>query len=191
VTRPCGPALGKLGTWWVAAITCFVGACAQTPLETEMERLDSRTGTTVTVMPKPVELLTEGRSTARSDPFAYVAPFETNRMGTHELFLWVSAPQLAGALEPPQVFCGDQPVPLDTFQGTLADVGLSSPPYKQPAPWSVQWVFRLSGEVLDCFATAPRLRVITKAADEEQPATYVAQGEALSGLSAFVQKVRT
>ncbi len=61
--------------------------------------LDANTGTTVTVMPKPVELIVDKARGTKTDPFAYVAPFETNRMGSHELYLWVSAPQVAGPLE--------------------------------------------------------------------------------------------
>jgi hypothetical protein len=164
--------------------------CVTPPADTESERLDANTGTTVTVMPRPVELIVDGTRGPKTDPFAYVAPFETNRMGSHELFLWVTAPQTAGPLDTPQVFCGEVPLTLDRHEGTMADIGLSSAPYKAPAPWSAQWYFRLSGEVLDCFASATRVRVITQTAGAE-PDTYVAEGPAISGLSAFVAKVRT
>jgi hypothetical protein len=177
----------------LAAGTAFLtlAGCVAAPTEAEGERLDPNTGTTVTLMPKPVELVVQNARGANSDPFAYVAPFETNRMGSHELFLWVSAPQAAGALSVPQVYCGDQVVPLDPFGGTLKDMGLSSPPYKMPAPWSAQWYFRLSGEVLDCLASAPRIRITTQAADETEPDSYVVEGEAISAVSAFVTRVRT
>jgi hypothetical protein len=173
------------------AIATALAGCATPVTDEDSERLDTNTGTTLTVMPKPVELVVDRGRGPKTDPFAYVAPFETNRMGTHELFLWVSAPQVAGPLGVPQVFCGETPVTLEKFDGTLKDVGLSNPPYKAPAPWSAQWYFRLTGEVLDCFATASRLRVITQAADAEQPETYTAEGPALTGLGTFVAKVRT
>jgi hypothetical protein len=168
-----------------------LAGCETAPTETESERLDPNTGTTVTLMPKPVELVVEESRGANSDPFAYVAPFETNRMGSHELFLWVSAPQPAGVLSVPQVYCGDKAVPLDRYTGTLKDMGLSSPPYKMPAPWSVEWYFKLSGEVLDCLATAPRIRISTQAADETEPYSYVVQGQAISAVNAFLARVRT
>jgi hypothetical protein len=172
----------------VAALS--LSACAVAPLEQESERLDANTGTTVTVMPKPVELIVDRTTGPKTDPFAYVAPFETNRMGSHELFLWVTAPQVAGELGIPKVYCGEQILSLDRYEGTMADVGLSSPPYKAPAPWSAQWYFKLSGEVLDCFATASRIRVVTQAGTAPAD-TYTAEGPAVSGLSAFVSKVRT
>jgi hypothetical protein len=167
-----------------------LSACAVAPIEQDSERLDANTGTTVTVMPKPVELIVDRTTGSKTDPFAYVAPFETNRMGSHELFLWVTAPQIAGELGIPKVYCGEQIIALDRYEGTMADVGLSSPPYKTPAPWSAQWYFKLSGEVLDCFATTSRIRVVTQAGTAPAD-TYTAEGQAISGLSAFVSKVRT
>ena len=174
-----------------ASAVLSLSACGIAPVEPESERLDPNTGTTVTVMPKPVELIVDRTSGTKTDPFAYVAPFETNRMGSHELFLWVTAPQVAGELAVPQVYCGDQLIALERYQGTMADVGLSSPPYKVPAPWSAQWYFKLSGEVLDCFAAASHLRIITQAGDED-PQHFNADGpNALSGLGDFAKRVRT
>ena len=175
-----------LGTAFLA-----LAGCATAPTEAESERLDPNTGTTVTLMPRPVELVVEKAQGPNSDPFAYVAPFETNRMGTHELFLWVSAPQAAGPLSVPQVYCGEQLMPLDPLDGTLKDIGLSSPPYKMPAPWSAQWYFRITGEVLDCLASAPRIRVTTQAADATEPDSYVVEGEPISAVNAFLTRVRT
>jgi hypothetical protein len=179
-----------MATLLSAAPVLSLAACATAPVERETERLDPNTGTTVTVMPKPVELIVDRTTGAKTDPFAYVAPFETNRMGSHELFLWVTAPQVAGELAVPKVYCGDQLVTLDRYQGTMGDVGLSSPPYKAPAPWSAQWYFKLSGEVLDCFATTTRISVITQAG-AAPPETYTAEGPAIAELSTFVSKVRT
>jgi hypothetical protein len=167
-----------------------LGGCATPPVEPDSERLDSNTGTTVTVLPKPIELIVDKARGTKTDPFAYVAPFETNRMGSHEMFLWVSAPQVAGPLGPPQVFCGETAMPLEKYDGTVKDMGLSTPPYKAPAPWSAQWYFRLSGELLDCLASATRIRVVTQASEAEAD-SYIAEGPAVSGLSTFVAKVRT
>ena len=168
-----------------------LAGCATAPTEAGNERLDPNTGTTVTLMARPVELIVEKARGAKTDPFAYVAPFETNRMGSHELYLWVSAPQAAGALSVPQVYCGNNLVPLDKFDGTLQEIGLSSPPYKVPAPWSAQWYFKVSGEVLDCLASASRIRITTQAADAPEPDSYVAEGQATSAVNAFLTRVRT
>ena len=172
-------------------VTIHLAGCATAPTEAQSERLDDNTGTTLTLMPKPVELVVEKTRGAKSDPFAYVAPFETNRMGSHELFLWVSAPQAGGALSVPQVYCGDQLLPLEKLEETPKAMGLSSPPYKVPAPWSAQWYFKISGEVLDCLASTSLIRITTQAADATEPDSYVAGKEAISGVSAFLTRVRT
>ncbi len=175
----------------VGAAFLALAGCATEPTRGDSERLDPNTGTTLTLMPKPVELVVEKARGPNSDPFAYVAPFETNRMGSHELFLWVSAPQAAGPLSAPQIYCGDDVVQLDPLNASLREIGLSSPPYKVPAPWSAQWYFRLSGEVLDCLARAPRIRITTKAADATEPDSYVVEGQAISAVNAFLTRVRT
>ena len=172
------------------AVAAALVACETTPLEGESERLDSGTGTTVTVMPKPVEFIVDRTRGPKTDPFAYLAPFETNRMGSHELFLWVSAPQVAGPLGVPQVFCGEEPIQLESLNASMSSIGLSSAPYKMPAPWSAQWFFKLSGEVLDCFAAAKKMKIVTKTGDEE-PDTYTAEAAILSGISDFATRVRT
>jgi hypothetical protein len=165
-------------------------ACATAPPEDESERLDSSTGTTVTLMPKPVEFIVDRTRGPKTDPFAYLAPFETNRMGAHELYLWVSAPQVAGPLGLPQVFCGEQQIQLEPATADVKAMGLSGPPYKLPAPWSAQWYFKLSGEVLDCFASAKRLRILTQTGQDE-PDQFTAEAQALSGLGDFAKRVRT
>jgi hypothetical protein len=173
-----------------ATVAAGLAACASAPTEDESQRLDSNTGTTVTVMPRPVELIVDRPRGAGTDPFAYLAPFETNRMGSHELYLWISAPQVAGSLDVPQVFCGDELIPLEPVNADLEAMGLSGPPYKLPAPWSAQWYFKLSGEVLDCLASAQRLRIVTQAGQDE-PDQFTAEGPALTGLADFAKRVRT
>lgn len=183
--------VASLIAFLIPGMAITLAGCATEPTEAESERLDPNTGTTVTLMPTPVELIVEKPKGAKTDPFAYVAAFETNRMGSHDLFLWISAPQAGGPLSVPQVYCGPNLVPLDKLDGTLKEIGLSSPPYKAPAPWSVQWYFKLSGEVLDCLATAPRIRITTQAADATEPDSYVAEGQATSAVNAFLSRVRT
>ncbi|HEV7715544.1 MAG TPA: hypothetical protein VGO53_08105 [Steroidobacteraceae bacterium] len=179
-------------TWGSFALGALVSlsACAPLPTETDSERLDSGTGTTVTLMPRPVELVILQAKAGKTDPFAYLAPFETNRMGTHEMYLWVSAPQVAGPLGVPKVFCGEQLMPLEEAQPDIKAMGLSRAPYKTPAPWSREWYFKLSGEVLDCVTSANRVKVTTQATEAE-PEDYAAEAAALAGLKEFAARVRT
>ena len=142
-------------------------------------------------MPRPVELIAERSNDTRLDPFAFLAPFETDRMGARALFLWVSAPQNKGPLADPRILCDGKSMDLPAERRALPELGVSGAPYPAPAPWSAQWYFRLSGEVLDCFAGATRIRVVTQAADAAEPDSYTADGAAISGLGSFVSRVRT
>lgn len=183
---------GACGALQALIAGMMLAGCAVTPEEQAAagERLDSNTGTTLTLMPRPVEFLNERARGPQTDPFAYLAPFETNRMGTHELFLWVTAPQIAGPLGTPQVFCADEQIQLEPLNASLSSIGLSDPPYKQPAPWSAQWYFKLSGEVLDCFASTKQMHIVVDSGSEEGPDRFNASAEALTGLADFVSRVR-
>lgn len=158
--------MGVLPVIGVAAVT-LLGACATTPTEPVSETLDPDTATTVTTLSRPIELLSQGsRGDKQTDPFAYIAPFETNRMGAKELFLWVSTPQAQGELTQPQLLCNGQRVELQPLTSNsdalgargvpgenvtggpgaapvkvdLAKLNLSRAPYEAPVPWSTQWL---------------------------------------------------
>jgi hypothetical protein len=170
------------------ALALLLVACSPMPVEPGSERLDEGTGTTFTVMPRPIELVAERAPTPGGDPFAYLAPFQTNRMGHHELFLWVAAPQTAGPLATPRIWCEQEQLQLHPLEATLRDIGLSNAPYKPPAPWSTQWYFRLTREDLDCLTHARQLHIETEAADQ-QTARYSTDASALAALNAFVAQL--
>ena len=175
---------------WIAVIgSGLLCACSSQAVIPDAQTLDAETGTTVIRMPRPVELITEKPRGAQADPFAYLAPFETNRMGERTLFLWVSAPQDVGAtLKQPQVYCDGQPVALIPHTEPLDRIGLSSPPYPGPAPWSAQWYFRLPEDSLRCLMSAQRLTVETQAA-ESTAERFSAEAPGLAGLAVFAGQV--
>lgn len=171
-------------------VTAGLTRCAPVPVETDIERLDVNTGTTVTVMGRPVEFVVERVRGAGTDPFAYLAPFETNRMGTRDLFLWISAPQIADTRSVPELYCGEERIRLEPISPDVSAIGLSQPPYELPAPWSTQWYFRLPGEVLDCLASASRVQIVTRAGERE-PDRFIAEAPALAALGEFVDRLRS
>ena len=87
----------KLSNIFVAMGIAMLVACATTPSQPVVERLDPDTATTLTVINKPVELVGEGAHGPTGNPFAFIAPFETDRMGKRALYLWMSAPSIQGA----------------------------------------------------------------------------------------------
>jgi len=118
--------LGATALGLTAAVLC---GCATAPSEPVSEKLDPDTATTITVLSQPIELFSQTSRAKQTDPFAYIAPFETNRMGSRDLFLWVSTPQAQGQLTPPQVICNGQPLslqPLSQDAGTAAGTSVGS-----------------------------------------------------------------
>lgn len=141
-------------------------ACAAVPDNGIAERLDERTGTTVTAMQRAIELVsTEPRGSG--DPFAYLAPIETNRMGRREIYLWVAIPDERGGAAMPVVLVGGAPLQAKPLEpGTNAGaLGLGSFPYSTPAPWSAISVFSIDEAALRSLAAAGALEVSVRYAD--------------------------
>jgi len=137
-----------------STLLLLLTACAAAPGPTVLDNLDTKTGTTVSVASDPVELLTDRYVGVRADTFAYLGPFEVDRMGTRTLFLWVLVPKDSSASVPPVIQCDGKIVPLPVQTGPLADMGLADAPYAPPDPWGAQWYFALDREVLECLAQA-------------------------------------
>jgi hypothetical protein len=207
------------GTAAVGALACAVaallGACATAPGESVSEKLDPDTATTVTTLSRPIELLSQTNRSKQLDPFAYIAPFETNRMGARDLFLWISTPQAKGQLTPPQVLCNGQPLslqPLSQDTGTpgaqagpgdnvapagssgapvkvdLSQLSLSRAPYEAPVPWSTQWYFRLPPDSLKCLVNAEGISLEARAADGDPEQFTTTERKNLASLDAFTRR---
>ncbi len=152
-----------------------LAACATTHGDALLvERLDERSGLTVTTLDHPLEFfspLPEQGLEAAS--FADVGLAETNRMGTRSYYLWVSV--LWGRvgphhLEPPEFASIDIDAGGETLFFKLADQ-TNAPGhvrfYKPPADWSTELVFPLTTAQVRTLshASAPSLRVETQAGE--------------------------
>ncbi len=180
----------RLSALSAMSVTALVG-CASAPTDPVHDRLDAETATTVTVLQAPVELVSETPLGPLSDPFAYVAPFETDRMGERALYLWISVPQVGGPLSEPKVSCDGHPLSLQSISTDLSQFNLSRPPYTLPAPWSGQWYFKLPAESLACLGTAQGISLETQPAQAQSGQSqsdaerFSASGKALAELQAF------
>jgi hypothetical protein len=139
----------------------MLAACSTTPSQPVAERLDPDTATTVTVIKKPIELVGAGAHGPTGNPFAFIAPFETDRMGKRALYLWMSAPSTGGPSHLPQLICDGQALTLPPLDSDISHIGLSSAPYPAPVPWDTQWYFQLSQDGLDCMAAAQIVSIET------------------------------
>jgi len=135
----------------------LLGACASAPGPAVHDKLDAKTGSTVSVIPEPLELLTSGYIGTHTGAFAYLGPFEIDQMGARTLYLWVLLPHDVSTSVPPVIHCDDALVRLPLKSGSLADMGLAEPPYVPPDPWGAQWYFALDDATLACFARAHRI----------------------------------
>jgi hypothetical protein len=132
----------------------LLAACATAPSAPVQDKLDSKTGSTVSVLPDPVTLLTSGYIGARTGAFAYLGPFEVDEMGKRALYLWVLVPKDVSASVVPVIQCDANIVELPLQKGRLTDMGLAESPYEAPDPWGTQWYFSLTDAALVCFAQA-------------------------------------
>jgi len=169
----------------LAAVVIALSACASTPSQPVIDRLDPDTGSTVTVINSPVELLAEATRGAAGDPFAYIAPFETDQMGKRALFLWMTAPAPEGARLDTQLLCDGQPLALQPVEGGIKRLGLAHAPYSPPAPWSVQWYFQLPQDALKCLAGAQIIALETRDAGSSESQRYTVGSKNLAELKAF------
>jgi hypothetical protein len=138
----------------LSALILLLAACATAPPAPVEDKLDSQTGSTVSVLPDAVTLLTSGYMGARTGAFAYLGPFEVDEMGKRTLHLWVLVPKDVSASVVPTIQCDGYIVHLPLHKGSLADMGLAGAPYDTPDPWGTQWYFSLTDEALVCFAHA-------------------------------------
>lgn len=136
------------------ALLVVLTGCISVPGPPVRDKLDAKTGSTVSVLRDPLELLTSGYRGAGAGAFAYLGPFEIDQMGARTLFLWVLVPNDVSASSPPVVQCDGNVVNLPVRTGSLSEIGLTESPYEPPYPWGTQWYFVLTDAALVCFAQA-------------------------------------
>jgi hypothetical protein len=185
IPAPTVATLALMTTVVITTSVVLLTACAtSTSSQPVAERLDPGTATTVTVIKKPIELVGAGAHGPTGNPFAFIAPFETDQMGKRALYLWVSAPATEGAKHQPQLVCDGRALALPSVDSDVSHMGLSSAPYPAPVPWDTQWYFQLSQDGLDCMAAAQIVSVETYGADGV-PTRFAVEAKDLAPLKEF------
>jgi len=178
------PFIALAARYWALLPAAALLGCASTPTDSVIDRLDPDTATTVTVVAQPVQLITETPRGGAGDPFAYIAPFETDRAGNRTLYLWVSAPQNAGPIDAPKLLCDGRVLALQSIPSDLSQLQLAKPPYAMPGPFSSQWYYSLPHESLECLGAAQGVSLETMGLKGEAE-RFTANGKALAPLKAF------
>ena len=136
------------------ALLVALAGCMSVPSPAVRDKLDAKTGSTISTLPDSIQLVTAAYRGANATAFAYLAPFEIDQMGVRTLFLWVLVPNDGPATSPPVILCDGKDVDLHLQTGGLNEMRLTEPPYKPPYPWGTQWHFLLTDAALKCFAQA-------------------------------------
>lgn len=162
-SRPTGsPRLARRALAATAALLALplLPGCVATPPASVVEQLDGRTGITVTRLSAPLELVALEARQAGADPFAALAPFETNEMGRRARWLWVAFPPAAGGASPPHAVLVDgQPLSAIAAGSDAQSVGLQALPYAPPAPWTTIRLFALDQVALARLAAARQIAI--------------------------------
>jgi hypothetical protein len=155
----------------VATATALValiglGGCSTLPESLAEQRLDRETGATLFVLVRPIELIATTRRAENADPFAFVGPIETDRMGAHAYFIWIATPgDTPLAAVAPQLLCDGEPLKLPVnaaalpAAGAAPPAGISARPYDLPAPWSLESWFEVDPETLRALGRCGRLAI--------------------------------
>ncbi len=151
------------------AAAATIGGCASLPDDAPVvEKLDADTGLTVARLGRPVEIF---RETIIKDPagrLAYLGPFETNQMGSRELYLWIAIPMpLTEADAPPVLEVNGDTLTLGTPGRKPDFAGLARSPYKIPTPWSAMYYYRIDQAVSKSLGAAKEitLRIVEPGRD--------------------------
>lgn len=172
-TQPAAPAARRAARWAPglallasASLAPLLGGCAAVPDNAVAEQLDERTGTTVTRIERPIELVSTEPRGNNTDPFAYIAPFETNRMGERQLYLWVAVPDERGGARPPVVLAGSETLRMVPRGSDAQALALGAFPYPNPAPWSAIQAYAIDEATLRTLAGATSIDVSVRYADD-------------------------
>jgi hypothetical protein len=124
-----------------------------------MEQLDTETGLTVARLGRPVELYRDTFIQQSAGRFAFLGPFETNQMGSRELFLWVALPVNPSAGAQPVIEADGVPLSLPAPAREAGSAGLTASPYRIPTPWSAMFYYKVDEGLLGRLGQASRLTI--------------------------------
>jgi hypothetical protein len=142
-------------------VATALGACATVPDDASVvEKLDDETGLTVARLGRAIEVYRETFLKEPTGRFAFMAPFETNQMGTRELFLWIAVPIELGEQDAsPIVTVNGKELALGTPGRTPDFAGLRKSPYKIPTPWSSMYYYRVDQALIGTLGEASTISV--------------------------------
>jgi hypothetical protein len=142
------------------SLAVWLASCASLPEDAPvLEQLDPETGVTITRLGKPVEIYRETFLKQAPGRFGFLAPFETNRMGTRELYLWIAVPIEPAANAAPEVWVDGAQLTLGPAGRDADSAGLRKSPYRIPTPWSAMFYFKFDADAVARLSNADDIRI--------------------------------
>ena len=159
---------------WFALTLAVLGGCAALPEDAPvMEQLDPETGITITRLGRPVELYRETFLQEPAGRFAFLGPFETNQMGSRELFLWLALPVDPAPGAEPVLEVNGAVLKLPSPARDASSAGLRLSPYRIPTPWSAMFYYRVDASLVARLAEAASLTIRVTEATKDGTARTV------------------
>ena len=182
-----------------ATLGVLIAACATTSPTEVLEQLDERTGVTVTSLPAPLEFYSPRPERGlQAASFAYLAPFEVNRMGQRDTYLWLSVvrgaeergdPPAARAAPPAVRITADAETLEPAFVSANArELGMGQPVYRRPADWVGETYYAVTPQQVAQMAAANVL-VLELHTEGQDPRRYDLSEPELGGLRAFSERI--
>lgn len=158
----------------VVSVSVLLGACASMPDDQPVvENLDAQTGVTVMRFGRAMELIREAAVRDPASRFAFIGPFETNRMGERDLYLWLAVPTEAPESVNLTVEVGGTPLPLGAAGRTAEFAALRDSPYRIQTPWFATFYHRLDAQGLQRLRDAGQIVVRMTETTRDGPAEAV------------------
>ena len=168
-------------------ITLVIGCASQTAISAR-ESIDEGTGTTISQLDAPIQLLATQVGTPQNDPFAFAAPFETDRMGARQTYLWIAVPAGSSAAPKIEITLEAAPLTLSPASNEPAALGLRALPYGKPAAWSAIFVYLLDEAALRRLEKAHRL-TITVTYSQAGTAQFTGDWDGSGAIASFRRRI--
>lgn len=178
----------------------LLNGCASTQLVAPRTWLDERTAVTVTAQSDPAVLAREEHMRAINvRDYAQLGAVETNRMGTHQLYLvllcWSTIDRSAAEQERSAasfsritLYADDRAIELTRAAPAREELGFSRRPFEHPTPGAREIYFAVSRGDLQSIALSRRLQLVAHR-DEAAKDKYLEWRDGRPGLRAFLAQL--
>jgi hypothetical protein len=175
----------------------LLSSCAGNDSRTA-NRLDSRTGVTVTFSQPPVIFYSDASGkAAHAKSLIHLGPIEVNRMGEFRYYLWLgiwdtmqdsAIGNTRNGFESIVVFADGEPLSLDLVGWTPASIGASEAVYLKPVSGAADAYYEITIDHLRVIAEAKELRIHSTGPRQQSFELWNEQQAARNGLREFLKK---